>query len=131
MKKITELPSNYRHLEQMSTRELLGNINREDQRVALAVQEVLPSIEPLVEVVVAKMKQGGRLFYIGAGTSGRLGILDASECPAHVWSAVRLGDWFDCGRRFGDPEGGGVCGGPVRNRPGRIFRSTTSIRRMS
>ena len=81
MEKITESPSNYRHLEQMSTRELLESMNREDQRVAMAVQEVLPRVEALVDVIAEKMKQGGRLFYIGAGTSGRLGILDASECP--------------------------------------------------
>ena len=65
----------------MSTTELLTNINREDAKVAGAVHEVIPQIEKLVEAVHAKMKTGGRLFYIGAGTSGRLGIVDASECP--------------------------------------------------
>ncbi len=79
--KITESPSLYRHLEKMSTDELLANINQEDQKVALVVQEQLPSISVLVDAVYDKMKDGGRLFYIGAGTSGRLGIVDASECP--------------------------------------------------
>lgn len=81
MKKITEQSSLYRHLDKMSTADLLKNINQEDQKVAIAVQAVLPKIEPLVDTIVKKMQQGGRLFYIGAGTSGRLGILDASECP--------------------------------------------------
>ncbi|MEL6922646.1 MAG: N-acetylmuramic acid 6-phosphate etherase [Bacteroidota bacterium] len=81
MKKTTEAASHYRHLEKMSVNELLSNINREDQTVPLAVEKVIPQIAPLVEVIVEKMKEGGRLFYIGAGTSGRLGIVDASECP--------------------------------------------------
>lgn len=80
-KKITEQPSQYRHLEKMSIAELLTNINKEDQVVPLAVQKAIPQIEKLVEVVSDKMLMGGRLFYIGAGTSGRLGIVDASECP--------------------------------------------------
>lgn len=65
----------------MSTRELLTNINKEDQGIALAVEAAIPQIIPFIETTVELMKQGGRLFYIGAGTSGRLGILDASECP--------------------------------------------------
>lgn len=65
----------------MSVRDLLTNINREDQTIAFAVEKVIPAMEELVEVIVSKMKMGGRLFYIGAGTSGRLGILDASEIP--------------------------------------------------
>jgi len=81
MKKITESSSRYRHLEQMSTRELLTNMNQEDHQVPAAVAKAIPAIEALVEHVVPKMEEGGRLFYIGAGTSGRLGILDASECP--------------------------------------------------
>lgn len=81
MDKITESPSNYRHLEQMSVQELLKNINNEDKTVPLAVERAIPQIEPLIKVIVEKMRDGGRLFYIGAGTSGRLGILDASECP--------------------------------------------------
>ena len=79
--KVTEQDSLYRNLEQMETAELLYNINREDQTVAMAVQQVIPAMIPLVDVIADKMKDGGRLFYIGAGTSGRLGILDASECP--------------------------------------------------
>jgi N-acetylmuramic acid 6-phosphate etherase len=81
VKKITESPSNYRHLERMSVTELLTNINNEDKTVPLVVEKAMPQIIALVEVIVAKMEKGGRLFYIGAGTSGRLGILDASECP--------------------------------------------------
>lgn len=77
----TESASNYDRLEQMSTRELLVNINREDKSVPIAVEGAIPQIERLVEATVAKLSQGGRLFYIGAGTSGRLGIVDASECP--------------------------------------------------
>jgi N-acetylmuramic acid 6-phosphate etherase len=79
--KTTEQDSNYNHLEKMTIKELLTNINHEDKTVPLAVEKALPQIEKLVEQVVEKLKNGGRLFYIGAGTSGRLGILDASECP--------------------------------------------------
>jgi len=81
MKKITEQDSLYRHLEKMESLELLTNINKEDQKVALAVANVLPSVDALVSALFPLMQSGGRLFYIGAGTSGRLGILDASECP--------------------------------------------------
>ena len=79
--KTTEQSSKYEHLEQMSVVDLLFNINNEDKTVPLAVEKALPQIETLVAKVVEKMKLGGRLFYIGAGTSGRLGIVDASECP--------------------------------------------------
>lgn len=79
--KTTEQSSKYEHLEKMSVAGLLQNINNEDKTVPLAVEKALPQIEKLVEKVVKKMKNGGRLFYIGAGTSGRLGIVDASECP--------------------------------------------------
>ena len=79
--KITEQPSHYDHLEQMSVMEILQHINEEDAIVAEAVRKVIPKVCALVEAVVPRMKQGGRLFYVGAGTSGRLGILDASELP--------------------------------------------------
>jgi len=79
--KITEQDSKYNHLEKMTIRDLLFNINREDKTVADAVKKAIPTIEKLVIEVVRKMKAGGRLFYLGAGTSGRLGIMDASECP--------------------------------------------------
>ncbi len=79
--KITESASFYRHLEKMSVMQLLTNINQEDAAVPAAVAKVLPQIEALVHAITDKMLMGGRLFYIGAGTSGRLGILDASECP--------------------------------------------------
>ncbi|ARN70883.1 N-acetylmuramic acid 6-phosphate etherase [Nonlabens tegetincola] len=80
-KKTTEESSLYQNLETMSTATLLENINAEDHKVALAVKKVLPAVEKLVDRIVLQMNSGGRLFYIGAGTSGRLGILDASECP--------------------------------------------------
>lgn len=80
-KPTTEQASNYNNLEKMSTLELLSNINNEDKTVPNAVEKTLPSIERLVDAIYTKMKNGGRLFYIGAGTSGRLGVLDASECP--------------------------------------------------
>ena len=79
--KITEQPSHFDHLETMSVGELLHHINEEDCRVAEAVHEALPQIQALVEAIEKRMKKGGRLFYIGAGTSGRLGVLDASELP--------------------------------------------------
>jgi N-acetylmuramic acid 6-phosphate etherase len=79
--RITEQPSHYRHLEKMTITELLININKEDTVVPAAVKKAIPQIEKLVEIAADKMLLGGRLFYIGAGTSGRLGIVDASECP--------------------------------------------------
>ncbi|MCG8733425.1 N-acetylmuramic acid 6-phosphate etherase [Tenacibaculum finnmarkense] len=79
--KTTEQDSKYNNLEKMSISEVLSNINNEDKTVPLAVEKALPQIEKLTEQIVLKLQQGGRLFYIGAGTSGRLGILDASECP--------------------------------------------------
>src|SRR5690606_633859 len=79
--KTTEQPSKYNHLEKMSVSELLQNINNEDKTVAFSVEKAIPQIENLVVQIVEKLKNGGRLFYIGAGTSGRLGIVDASECP--------------------------------------------------
>jgi N-acetylmuramic acid 6-phosphate etherase len=79
--KTTEQDSNYNHLEKMTISDLLSNINNEDKTIPIAVEKALPQIEKLVGIIVKKLKAGGRLFYIGAGTSGRLGILDASECP--------------------------------------------------
>ncbi len=79
--KTTEQDSNHDHLEKMSVIELLQNINTEDQTVPNAVAKALPQIEALVVQIVTKLQHGGRLFYMGAGTSGRLGIVDASECP--------------------------------------------------
>ena len=81
MEKITEQPSHYDNLEQMSVGELLQHINQEDALVAEVVRRVIPQIQALVEAVEPRMKRGGRLFYVGAGTSGRLGVLDASELP--------------------------------------------------
>jgi N-acetylmuramic acid 6-phosphate etherase len=81
MNRTTEQDSNYTDLDKMSVAELLRGINNEDKTVPLAVEDVIPAIEKVVNVIVDKMSKGGRLFYIGAGTSGRLGILDASECP--------------------------------------------------
>ncbi len=81
IERITEKESKYHHLEKMSTRSLLTHINKEDQTVAVAVKKELPKIIKLVDAAFEKLHTGGRLFYIGAGTSGRLGIVDASECP--------------------------------------------------
>jgi N-acetylmuramic acid 6-phosphate etherase len=81
MDNITEQASPYRHLEKMPAEQILKHINTEDKSVAYAVEKAIPQITPLVKTIITKMKGGGRLFYIGAGTSGRLGILDASECP--------------------------------------------------
>lgn len=79
--KTTEQDSNHDHLETMSTTDLLKKMNAEDQTVPFAVQKALPQIEALIAQIVPKLKNGGRLFYMGAGTSGRLGVVDASECP--------------------------------------------------
>lgn len=79
--KTTEMPSVYRHLEKMPTEELLNHINDEDATVATVVRRLVSAIAALVDAAAVRMEQGGRLFYIGAGTSGRLGVLDASECP--------------------------------------------------
>ena len=79
--KISEQPSLYNDLEKMSAHELLVNINKEDHKVPDAVEKAIPQIEKLVIGIVERMKKGGRLFYMGAGTSGRLGVLDASEIP--------------------------------------------------
>ena len=81
MKKTTESESNYDRLEEMEVVDLLLNINKEDQLVANFVKDKIPQIEQLVNTIVIQMRKGGRLFYLGAGTSGRLGIVDASECP--------------------------------------------------
>ncbi|TDE05399.1 N-acetylmuramic acid 6-phosphate etherase [Flavobacterium hiemivividum] len=77
----TEKESLYANLEKMSTEEILMGINAEDKKVSSVIKKQIPNIEKLVDAIVVKMQQGGRLFYIGAGTSGRIGILDASECP--------------------------------------------------
>ena len=77
----TESPSNYDGLDLMSTQEILLGMNNEDARIAAIVRDKIPSIEALINILVPKMQSGGRLFYLGAGTSGRLGVVDASECP--------------------------------------------------
>src|SRR5690606_15645544 len=77
----TEKDSRYRHIEKKSIGEILSDINQEDKTVATSVKKAIPQVEKLVTKVVEQLEKGGRLFYIGAGTSGRLGILDASECP--------------------------------------------------
>lgn len=79
--KITESNSPYRHLEKMTVEDILSHINQEDKTVAFSVERSLPQVTLLVNAVVQKLTTGGRLFYMGAGTSGRLGVLDASECP--------------------------------------------------
>jgi len=79
--RVTESDSHYDHLEKMSVADMLKNINKEDKTVPMAIEKVLPQIEALVNTITKKMKDGGRMFYIGAGTSGRLGVVDASELP--------------------------------------------------
>ncbi len=81
MRKTTESASNFNNLESMSTIDLLSNMNNEDKTVPLAIENELPSIQAFIDACYLRMKTGGRLFYIGAGTSGRLGVVDASECP--------------------------------------------------
>ena len=81
MQKTTESSSLYSNLELMNTSELLYNINKEDQTIPITISKILPAIESLTNAVIQCLQNGGRLFYIGAGTSGRLGIVDASECP--------------------------------------------------
>jgi N-acetylmuramic acid 6-phosphate etherase len=81
MERITESSSNHDGLENLSVKELLEKMNQEDQTVPLAIHKIIPEIQNFVEELVKRMKEGGRLFYLGAGTSGRLGIVDASECP--------------------------------------------------
>jgi len=78
---ITESSSNFENLDKMTVKELLTNINQEDSKVHVAVHEAIPQIEKLISKIVVRMKKGGRIFYLGAGTSGRLGVLDASEVP--------------------------------------------------
>ncbi|NCA29466.1 MAG: N-acetylmuramic acid 6-phosphate etherase [Chitinophagia bacterium] len=80
-KRTTEESSLYNNIENLSTHEILTNINKEDQKVAYEVEKVIQPIQLLVDAVTEKLRVGGRLFYIGAGTSGRLGLVDASECP--------------------------------------------------
>lgn len=79
--KITEQPSLYDDLDKKSVKEILEDINTEDHKVADAVQKAIPQIEKLVTLIIPRVKKGGRIFYMGAGTSGRLGVLDASEIP--------------------------------------------------
>lgn len=106
--RITESPSPYRHIEQMPVAEIVQHINEEDQKVALAVKEALARITALISAAVPLMAGGGRLFYLGAGTSGRLGVLDASECPptygvdAGIVNGLMAGG--DAALRFGIEE---------------------------
>jgi len=81
MTRITEQPSKYRHLEKMSVEELTANINNEDKIVAVAIEKALPSLNILIQAIVEKLKKGGRMFYVGAGSGGRLSVLDAIELP--------------------------------------------------
>ena len=80
-KPTTESESKYRDLEKMSAEEILTNINKEDKIVSYAIEKVIPQISAMIPEIVKRLQDGGRLFYMGAGTSGRLGIVDASECP--------------------------------------------------
>ena len=93
--KTTEQDSNYNHLEKMEIHELLVSINTEDKTVPIAVEKALPQIENLIQVIVNQLKRGGRLFYIGAGTSGRLGILDASDVYDEFCKINKIFGWED------------------------------------
>lgn len=81
MLKVTEEPSRYRHLEKMTIEEITASINQEDKLVALAVEKALPQLNPLIHAVVNKLRKGGKLFYLGAGSGGRLSVLDVIEMP--------------------------------------------------
>ncbi|HWV70005.1 MAG TPA: hypothetical protein VN105_29285, partial [Chitinophaga sp.] len=81
MLKVTEEPSRYRHLEKMAIEEITASINQEDKLVALAVEKALPQLNPLIHAVVNKLRKGGKLFYLGAGSGGRLSVLDVIEMP--------------------------------------------------
>lgn len=81
MNRITEKPSSHRHLEKMSISEITRRINREDKKVPEAIEKVLPSVNVLIDAIVRQLKQGGRLYYLGAGSGGRLSVLDAIEMP--------------------------------------------------
>ena len=103
--KISEQSSLYDNLEQKSVHELLVDMNTEDKKVALAVEKAIPQIEALVEKIIPRMEKGGRVFYMGAGTSGRLGVLDASELPptfgvppTMVYGLIAGGDTAQCRR---------------------------------
>ena len=95
--KITEQPSSHGDLDKMSVRELLEGINDEDARVAPAVRRTIPQLEKLVTAVVERMRRGGRIFYLGAGTSGRLGVLERQHGPEPC--AQRHGHWSRAGTR--------------------------------
>jgi N-acetylmuramic acid 6-phosphate etherase len=81
MIRITEEASKYRNLEKMSVEELTSNLNKEDKTVALAIEKALPQLNTLISTIVSKIEQGGRLFYVGAGSGGRLSVLDVIELP--------------------------------------------------
>ena len=104
--KITEQPSLYDNLEKKSVLEILQDINTEDQKVALAVKKAIPQIEKLVSQIVPRMKQGGRIFYMGAGTSGRLGVLDASEIPPTFGMPPDIGHRTNRRRRYSFTQSG-------------------------
>ena len=103
--KTTESSSLYTNLESMAVRDLLTNINREDKVVPIVIEKLIPKIELLVDAIVRKMNNGGRLFYIGAGTSGRLGVVDASEIPP----TFGMGQGKGRGRNFVDTDKNGIC----------------------
>lgn len=107
--KITEQNSLYNDLERKSVRDLLEDINTEDQKVALAVRETIPKIEELVLQIVPRMKQGGRIFYLGAGTSGRLGGFGCFRNPSDVRDAFHTDCRLDSWWRYCPPESCGEC----------------------
>ena len=128
---ITEQPSLYDNLEKKSVREILEDINREDQKVALAVQKAIPQIEQLVNQIVPRMKQGGRIFYMGAGTSGRLGVLDASEIPPTFGMPPYLDYRIDSRWGYGPAQSGRRCRGRYEPRMGRAYEISYQSKRYS
>ena len=127
---ITEQPSLYDNLEKKSVREILEDINREDQKVALAVQKAIPQIEQLVNQIVPRMKQGGRIFYMGAGTSGRLGVLDASEIPPTFGMPPTWIIGLIAGGGYGPAQSGRRCRGRYEPRMGKSLRNIISIKKI-
>lgn len=111
MKYITESESNHHDLDKMSVEQILRGINQEDKCVPLAVEKAIPAITEFVEKALPRMQDGGRLFYIGAGTSGRLGIVDASEIPPTYGMPCRSGSRYHGRWRPGDPQCGRGCRG--------------------
>ena len=124
MERITEQPSHHDDLETMGTLDLLRGINAEDSKVPTAVASIIPAIGALVDAIGERMQRGGRLFYMGAGTSGRLGVVDAERVSADIRCAAWPGDRIDRRGRCGHPQGRGIRRGRSANKDGRTCKNT-------